>query len=121
MRKRDGRTEREREKDDRSDTARIDEKERERDGPVKSRARPLNSERSGRTISARTRRPVSIVVGFCELLTDSHRKRVRFAQQRRVSSRHRETDRQTDRQTETTSEAAHTVVAYPRIERLAVG
>lgn len=34
------------------------------------RARPLNLEQSGRAISARTRRPVSIVVGFCDRAAD---------------------------------------------------
>lgn len=65
------------------DTLRVDVRERDRLG---ERARPLNLEQSGRAISARTRRPVSppSSVSAIELLTDSHRKRVRFAQQRRV-------------------------------------
>lgn len=49
------------------DTPRVD--VRERDG-LGERARPLNLEQSGRAISARTRRPVSIVVGFCDRAAD---------------------------------------------------
>lgn len=49
------------------DKPRVDVKERDRLG---ERARPLNLEQSGRAISARTRRPVSIVVGFCDRAAD---------------------------------------------------
>lgn len=49
------------------DTPRVDARERDRLG---ERARPLNLEQSGRAISARTRRPVSIVVGFCDRAAD---------------------------------------------------
>lgn len=105
------------------DTPRVNVRERDRLG---ERARPLNLEQSGRAISARTRRPVSIVVGFCDRAADGQppeARQIRATAPRlsRRRDRRRKVERERERERKRERETAHTVVAYPRIERLAVG
>lgn len=103
------------------DTLRVDVRERDRLG---ERARPLNLEQSGRAISARTRRPVSTVVGFCDRAADGQppeARQIRATAPRLSRQRDRRRKVEKEREREKEKETAHTVVAYPRIERLAVG
>jgi len=94
------------------DTPQVNVKERDRLG---ERARPLNLEQSGRAISARTHRTVSIVVGFCDRAADGQPPEARQIRataprlsRRRDRRRKIEKGREREREREKERERPHT-------------
>lgn len=104
------------------DTLRVDVRERDRLG---ERARPLNLEQFGEShFCEDTPAGLSTVVGFCDRAADGQppeARQIRATAPRLSRQRDRRRKVEKEREREKEKETAHTVVAYPRIERLAVG